>query len=68
MGLSLILPMANRAVLRARFFQWHGVTLESNARSRSGVREEDGMVVFAMLVERFLLGRHHAPMERARAQ
>jgi hypothetical protein len=40
------------------------------------VREEDGMVVFAMLVERFLLGRHHAPMEcqepvcndRARAQ
>ena len=107
MGLSLILPMANRAVLRARFFQRHGVTLESHARSRSGVREEDGMVVFAMLIERvrvdawgcscllwtscdrllddaisvvtlrhcrlavqngvaegFLLGRHHAPMER----
>ena len=52
MGLSLILPMANRAVLRARFFQSHGVTLESHARSRSGVREEDGMVVFAMPVER----------------
>jgi hypothetical protein len=52
MGLSLILPMANRAVLRARFFQSHGVTLESHARSRSGVREEDGMVVFAMSVER----------------
>ena len=52
MGLSLILPMANGAVLRARFFQWHRVTLESYARSRSGVREEDGMVVFAMPVER----------------
>lgn len=46
MGLSLILPMANRAVLRARFFQWHGVTLESHARSSSGgVREADGVVV-----------------------
>lgn len=52
MGLSLILPMANGAVLRARFFQSHGVTLESYARSRSGVREEDGMVIFAMPVER----------------
>ena len=52
MGLSLILPMANRAVLRARFFQSHGVTLESHARSRSGVREDDGMIVFAMPVER----------------
>lgn len=52
MALSLILPMANRAVLRARFFQSHGVTIESHARSTSGVREEDGMVVFAMPVER----------------
>jgi hypothetical protein len=52
MGLSLILPMANRAVLRARFFQSHGVTLESHARSRSGVREDDGMVIFAMPVAR----------------
>ena len=52
MGLSLILPMANRAVSRARFFRSHGVTLECQARSRSGVREEDGMVVFAMPVER----------------
>ncbi len=48
MGLSLIIPMKNGAVLRARFFQSHGVTLESQSRSRSGVREEDGMVVFAM--------------------
>ena len=57
MGLSLILPMVNRAVLRARFFQSHGVTLESHARSRSGVREDDGMVVFAMPVERVRGGR-----------
>lgn len=35
MGLSLILPMANRAVLRARFFQWHGVTLESHGACRA---------------------------------
>jgi hypothetical protein len=52
MGLTLILPLSNRAVLRARFFQSHGVTLESQARSRSGVREGDGMVMFAMPVER----------------
>jgi hypothetical protein len=52
MGLCLILSMANGAVLRARFFQSHGVSLESHARSTSGVREEDGMVVFAMPVER----------------
>jgi hypothetical protein len=52
MGLSVILPMANRAVLRARFFQSHRVTIEFHARSRSGVREEDGMVVFAMPTER----------------
>ena len=52
MGLSLVIPMANRAVLRARFFHSHGVRLESQARSLSGVREEDGMVVFAMPVER----------------
>ena len=44
--------MTNGAALRARFFQSHGVTLESPLRSRSGVREVDGMVVFAMPVER----------------
>lgn len=52
MGLSLILPMTNGAVLRSRFFHSHGVTLESQSRSRSGVREDDGMVIFAMPVER----------------
>jgi hypothetical protein len=52
MGLSLILPLTNGAALRARFFRSHGVTLESGVHSRSGVREEDGMVVFAMPVER----------------
>lgn len=52
MGLSLILPMTNGAVLRARFFHSHGVTLASQFRSRSGVREEDRMVIFAMPIGR----------------
>lgn len=52
MGLSVVIPMKSGAALRARFFHSHGVTIESQARSRSGVREEDGMVVFAMPAER----------------
>ena len=52
MGLSLIVPIKNGADLRARFFHSHGVALESASRSRSGVREHDGVVVFAMLSER----------------
>ena len=52
MGLSVILPLTNGAVLRARFFRLHGVILQSQSRSRSGVRDEDGMVVFAMPTER----------------
>ena len=52
MSLSLIVPMKNGAALRARFFHSHGVALESMSRSRSGVREEDGIVVFAMPSER----------------
>ena len=52
MSLSLIVPMKNGAILRARFFHSHGVALESESRSRSGVREEDGVVVFAMPSER----------------
>lgn len=52
MGLSVILPLTNGAVLRAQFFRLHGVTLQSQSRSRSGVRDEDGMVVFAMPAER----------------
>ena len=52
MGLSVILPLTNGAVLRARFFHLHGVMLQSQSRSRSGVRDEDGMVVFAMSTAR----------------
>jgi len=52
MALSLIVPMKNGAVLRARFFQSQGVTLGSESRSRSGVREVDGMVIFAMRADR----------------
>ncbi|MBV9189647.1 MAG: hypothetical protein JO292_00680 [Betaproteobacteria bacterium] len=52
MSSSLVVPMKNGAVLRARFFHSHGVALQSESRSRSGVREEDGVVVFAMPLER----------------
>ena len=52
MGLPLILSMPNSAASRARFFQARGVTLESPARSQSGVRTHDGMVVFALPVAR----------------
>jgi hypothetical protein len=45
---SQILPLSNRAVSRARIFEWQGVTVEFPARSRSGVRDYDGVVVFAM--------------------
>ena len=47
--------MTNGAALRTRFFRSHGVTLASQSRSTSGVREDDGMVVFAMPVERVRL-------------
>ena len=52
MGLSVILPLTNGATLRARFFHLHGVTLQYQSRSRSGVRDDDGMIVFAMPAER----------------
>jgi len=45
---SRILSMWNDAISRARIFQSHGVTLKFPARSRSGVRDHDGVVVFAM--------------------
>ena len=48
MGLALILPLPNSALSRARFFRSYGVALEAPARSRSGVRADDGMVVFAL--------------------
>ena len=52
MGPSQVLPLPSGALSRARFFQSHGVVLESPARSRSGVRHDDGMVVFAMPLAR----------------
>jgi hypothetical protein len=45
---SQVLPMWNGALSRARAFEWQGVTLKFPARSRSGVRADDGMVVFAL--------------------
>ena len=45
---SAILPMWNGALARASAFQSQGVTLTFPARSRSGVRDADGMVVFAI--------------------
>jgi len=42
--MARILPM----LTRARAFYSHGVLLSLPARSRSGVRNDDGMVVFAM--------------------
>lgn len=45
---SQVLPMWNSALSRARAFEWHGVTLEFPARSRSGMRDCDGVVVFAL--------------------
>lgn len=46
---SEVLPLSNIAALRAFVFAWQGVNLQFPARSRSGVRDCDGMVVFAML-------------------
>ena len=45
---SAILPMWNGALARASGFESRGVTLTFPARSRSGVRDVDGMVVFAI--------------------
>ena len=45
---SQILPMCNGAASRARYFQRQGVTLTFPAQSRSGVRDHDGTIVFAM--------------------
>ena len=43
-----VLPMWRGAISIARAFEWRGVTLKFPAFSRSGVRSEDGAVVFAM--------------------
>lgn len=45
---SQVLPMWNGALSRARAFEWKGVTLKFPARSRSGVRADDGVVLFAL--------------------
>jgi hypothetical protein len=46
--MALILPMRNAELLRVHAFQLRGVTLTFPARSRSGRRGADGMIVFAM--------------------
>jgi hypothetical protein len=43
-----ILPTSEGALSRADAFQRHGVMLKLPALSRSGVRGDDGMVLFAM--------------------
>jgi len=52
MGTSQVFPISNGALSRAQVFQWHGVALVFPARSRSGVRGDDGMIIFAMPAER----------------
>ena len=45
---SRILQLCNGAAARARSFERYGVVIRFPALSRSGVREHDGMVVFAI--------------------
>ena len=45
---SRILQLCNGAATRARAFERHGVIITYPALSRSGLREHDGMVVFAI--------------------
>jgi hypothetical protein len=48
MALCKVLSILKSAPSVARAFAWRGVTLKFPAISRSGVRGDDGMVVFAM--------------------
>jgi hypothetical protein len=48
MAFCQVLSMWRSGPTIARAFEWRGVTLRFPALSRSGVRSEDGMVVFAM--------------------
>jgi len=48
MGVCLVLPISRNTVPVARAFESRGVSLEFDARSRSGLSADDGMVVFAM--------------------
>lgn len=43
-----VLPLWTGARSIARAFEWRGVTLKFPSLSRSGVRGDDGMIVFAM--------------------
>lgn len=45
---SRVLQLCNGAAARARSFERYGVIVKFPALSRSGVREHDGMVVFAI--------------------
>lgn len=45
---SRILQLCNDAAVRARAFERHGVAIRYPAQSRSGVRDHDGMVMFAI--------------------
>jgi hypothetical protein len=46
--MAQLFSMSDAGLSRARAFRCHGVTLKFPARSRSGLRSDDGMVVFAM--------------------
>src|SRR5216110_3571114 len=48
MGLCAILTLSRSAVSISKAFEAEGVALEFPARSRSGIRGSDGMVIFAM--------------------
>ena len=48
MGSCQILSLWTGALSIARAFEWRGVTLKFPSLSRSGVRGDDGMIVFAM--------------------
>jgi hypothetical protein len=48
MAFSQVLSILKSAPSIARAFAWRGVTLRFPALSRSGVRGDDGMVVFAI--------------------
>jgi hypothetical protein len=46
--MAQVFSMSDAGLSRARAFRWHGIALKFPARSRSGMRSDDGMVVFAM--------------------
>lgn len=46
--MAQVMSLLHAVLSRARAFRWHGVALTFPARSRSGLRGDDGMVVFAM--------------------